>query len=73
MVAVNHGSVSAIDAPFGGIKDSGHGLEDGAEGLKAFMVSKTVHQSVIYFVIASGAAARQSIARPRDPASLRSQ
>ncbi len=45
MVAVNHGSVSAIDAPFGGIKDSGHGLEDGAEGLKAFMVSKTVHQA----------------------------
>lgn len=45
MVAVNHGSVSAIDAPFGGVKDSGHGLEDGAEGLKAFMVSKTVHQA----------------------------
>ncbi|MBV7255283.1 NAD-dependent succinate-semialdehyde dehydrogenase [Pacificimonas sp. WHA3] len=43
MVAVNSTSVSSADSPFGGIKDSGHGLEDGAEGLKAFMVPKVVH------------------------------
>ena len=44
MIAINHGSVSAADAPFGGVKWSGYGLEDGAEGVQACMVSKTVHE-----------------------------
>ena len=44
MVAINSGSVSAADAPFGGVKWSGYGLEDGAEGVMACMVSKTVHE-----------------------------
>lgn len=43
MVAVNSATISTGDSPFGGIKESGHGLEDGPEGLKAFMVSKTIH------------------------------
>ncbi|GAA4641552.1 NAD-dependent succinate-semialdehyde dehydrogenase [Pontixanthobacter gangjinensis] len=43
MVAVNSGGVSAVDMPFGGVKWSGHGHEDGAEGVMACMVTKSVH------------------------------
>ena len=46
MIGINHGTVSAADAPFGGVKWSGYGLEDGAEGVSACLVSKTVHESV---------------------------
>ncbi|MFZ9395126.1 MAG: NAD-dependent succinate-semialdehyde dehydrogenase [Erythrobacter sp.] len=46
MVALNGGSVSAVDAPFGGVKWSGYGLEDGAEGVAACLVTKTVHETV---------------------------
>ena len=46
MIAINGGSVSAADAPFGGVKWSGYGLEDGAEGVSACMVSKTVHENL---------------------------
>lgn len=45
MIAINGASVSAVDAPFGGVKWSGHGSEDGAEGVSACMVIKTVHES----------------------------
>jgi succinate-semialdehyde dehydrogenase/glutarate-semialdehyde dehydrogenase len=45
MLAINGASVSAVDAPFGGVKWSGHGSEDGAEGVSACMVIKTVHES----------------------------
>lgn len=44
MLGINTLALSAVDAPFGGVKESGHGHEDGHEGLKAFMVTKTVHQ-----------------------------
>jgi succinate-semialdehyde dehydrogenase / glutarate-semialdehyde dehydrogenase len=44
MLAINHPSVSAVDAPFGGVKWSGHGYEDGMEGVMACMVAKTVHE-----------------------------
>lgn len=44
MVGINTMALSAADAPFGGVKDSGHGHEDGHEGLKSFMVTKTIHQ-----------------------------
>ncbi|MBZ6378525.1 NAD-dependent succinate-semialdehyde dehydrogenase [Pacificimonas flava] len=43
MVAVNSMTLASGDAPFGGIKDSGHGMEDGPEGLQAYMVPKVVH------------------------------
>ena len=43
MVGVNTIGLSTGDAPFGGVKESGPGLEDGPEGLKAFMVSKSIH------------------------------
>ena len=44
MLAINAPSVSAVDAPFGGVKWSGHGHEDGHEGVMACMVTKTVHE-----------------------------
>lgn len=43
MVGLNTVSISAADSPFGGVKWSGHGAEDGPEGLLACMVTKTVH------------------------------
>ena len=43
MVGINSVRLSAPDAPFGGVKDSGHGSEDGPEGVAAHMITKTVH------------------------------
>ncbi|NMW33000.1 NAD-dependent succinate-semialdehyde dehydrogenase [Altererythrobacter sp. RZ02] len=43
MIAINAGGVSAVDMPFGGVKWSGHGHEDGHEGVMACMVAKSVH------------------------------
>lgn len=45
MIAINGAAVSAVDAPFGGSKWSGYGLEDGAEGVAACMQSKTIHEN----------------------------
>ena len=44
MVGINTAGLSHVDAPFGGVKDSGHGSEDGPEGMDAFTVSKAIHQ-----------------------------
>lgn len=44
MLAINTGGVSAVDAPFGGVKWSGYGSEDGREGVMACMVPKAVHE-----------------------------
>ncbi len=44
MVGINTAGVSAPDAPFGGVKWSGHGSEDGPEGVLACMVVKAVHE-----------------------------
>ncbi|CAN5383376.1 NAD-dependent succinate-semialdehyde dehydrogenase [soil metagenome] len=43
MVAINTARLSYADSPFGGMKDSGYGSEDGPEGIAAHMVTKTVH------------------------------
>jgi succinate-semialdehyde dehydrogenase / glutarate-semialdehyde dehydrogenase len=43
MVGINNMALSAVDAPFGGVKDSGYGSEDGPEGMDMFMVPKSVH------------------------------
>lgn len=43
MIAINAGGVSAVDMPFGGVQWSGHGHEDGHEGVMACMVTKSVH------------------------------
>jgi succinate-semialdehyde dehydrogenase/glutarate-semialdehyde dehydrogenase len=44
MVGINTAMMAAADAPFGGVKDSGWGAEDGPEGLEACLVTKTIHQ-----------------------------
>ncbi len=44
MVGLNQVVVAQVDSPFGGVKDSGHGSEDGPEGLEAYLVTKAVHQ-----------------------------
>ena len=36
--------IGGADAPFGGVKWSGHGSEDGPEGVMACMVPKAVHE-----------------------------
>ncbi|WP_242098195.1 NAD-dependent succinate-semialdehyde dehydrogenase [Sphingomonas sp. CROZ-RG-20F-R02-07] len=43
MVAINSVRLSWPDSPFGGVKDSGHGSEDGPEGVAAHLVTKTIH------------------------------
>ncbi len=45
MVGINSVMMSAADSPFGGVKESGHGSEDGPEGLAAFLVTKAIHQA----------------------------
>jgi len=45
MVGVNVVAMAAADAPFGGVKESGFGSEDGPEGLAACLVTKTIHQA----------------------------
>lgn len=44
MVAINTSSIVAADAPFGGVKWSGHGREDGPEGVEAYLDTKSVHE-----------------------------
>lgn len=44
MVGLNSFLVSHVDAPFGGVKESGFGSEGGPEGLDSYMVTKAVHQ-----------------------------
>jgi succinate-semialdehyde dehydrogenase/glutarate-semialdehyde dehydrogenase len=44
MVGINVARVASADAPFGGVKESGHGAEDGPEGLDACLVTKAIHQ-----------------------------
>jgi succinate-semialdehyde dehydrogenase/glutarate-semialdehyde dehydrogenase len=43
MVAINTVRLSWGDAPFGGVKDSGFGSEDGPEGISAHLITKAVH------------------------------
>jgi succinate-semialdehyde dehydrogenase / glutarate-semialdehyde dehydrogenase len=45
MVGINVVAMAAVDAPFGGVKESGFGSEDGPEGLAACLVTKTIHQA----------------------------
>ena len=44
MVGINTTMIAAADSPFGGVKWSGHGSEDGIEGVLACMVTKAVHE-----------------------------
>jgi succinate-semialdehyde dehydrogenase/glutarate-semialdehyde dehydrogenase len=45
MIGINVVVMAAADAPFGGVKESGHGSEDGPEGLHEFLVTKTIHHA----------------------------
>ncbi len=45
MVAINSVRLSWADAPFGGVKESGFGSEDGPEGIMAHLVTKAVHMA----------------------------
>ena len=44
MVGINSHMIGGPDSPFGGVKWSGHGAEDGPEGVLACMVTKAVHE-----------------------------
>ncbi|MFM9977387.1 MAG: NAD-dependent succinate-semialdehyde dehydrogenase [Sphingomonadaceae bacterium] len=44
MLGINTAVVAGPDTPFGGVKWSGHGHEDGPEGLAACLVTKAVHE-----------------------------
>jgi len=45
MVGINTFRISVPDSPFGGIKESGHGSEEGIEGLEACLVTKFVSEA----------------------------
>ncbi len=44
MVGINTSMIGGADAPFGGVRWSGHGSEDGPEGVQACLVLKAVHE-----------------------------
>ena len=45
LIGINSYLISVRDSPFGGIKESGHGSEEGMEGLEACLVTKFVSES----------------------------
>jgi len=45
MVGVNTFQISVPESPFGGVKESGHGSEEGIEGLEACLVTKFVNEA----------------------------
>ena len=45
MVGINTFAVGAVDAPFGGVKDSGFGSEGGLEGMDSYLVTKAIHMA----------------------------
>lgn len=44
VLGVNTMAVALPEAPFGGVKESGHGSEGGSEGLESYLVTKFVSQ-----------------------------
>jgi succinate-semialdehyde dehydrogenase / glutarate-semialdehyde dehydrogenase len=42
MIGVNSTAISTPEAPFGGVKESGHGSEGGIEGLAAYLQTKLI-------------------------------
>ncbi len=44
MACINDLVASHLHAPFGGVKETGHGSEDGPEGSDAFLTTKAIHQ-----------------------------
>ncbi|MFM0277231.1 NAD-dependent succinate-semialdehyde dehydrogenase [Paraburkholderia sediminicola] len=46
MIGINSMLVSGPEVPFGGVKESGIGSENGIEGLQAYLVTKFIQQAV---------------------------
>ena len=40
MIGINSGLITTVEAPFGGVKDSGLGKEGGSQGLEDYMETK---------------------------------
>ena len=47
IVAFNHLAIALPETPFGGVKESGHGSEGGAEGIDAYVQTKFVTQAAV--------------------------
>src|SRR3984885_11663321 len=45
MIGINSFQISVPESPFGGVKESGHGSEEGTEGLETCLVTKFVNAS----------------------------
>jgi succinate-semialdehyde dehydrogenase/glutarate-semialdehyde dehydrogenase len=45
MVGINTYAISVPASPFGGIKQSGHGSEEGIEGLDDHMITKFISEA----------------------------
>jgi succinate-semialdehyde dehydrogenase/glutarate-semialdehyde dehydrogenase len=45
MIGINSFTIAVPESPFGGVKESGHGSEEGIEGLDACMVTKFITES----------------------------
>ena len=45
MLGINSFTIAAPEAPFGGVKESGHGSEEGSEGLDSCLVTKFITES----------------------------
>ena len=45
MLGINSFMIAMPEAPFGGVKESGHGSEEGTEGLDSCMVTKFITES----------------------------
>jgi succinate-semialdehyde dehydrogenase/glutarate-semialdehyde dehydrogenase len=45
MLGINSFTIAMPEAPFGGVKESGHGSEEGIEGLDACLVTKFITES----------------------------
>jgi succinate-semialdehyde dehydrogenase/glutarate-semialdehyde dehydrogenase len=45
MLGINSFVIAMPEAPFGGVKESGHGSEEGLEGLEACLVTKFITES----------------------------
>ncbi len=45
MIGINTFAISVPESPFGGIKESGHGSEEGIEGLEACLITKFISEA----------------------------
>ena len=45
MIGINSFTISVPESPFGGMKESGHGSEEGIEGLDACLATKFITES----------------------------